>query len=63
EYVRVRVEAGPDGTLHARKHPIEGTGILTSLTMTDGLVELTEDADDVKPGDPVRFLPYAGGLL
>jgi len=63
EYVRVRVQPGPDGALHARKHPVDGAGILTSLTMTDGLVELGEDVVGVMPGEVVAYLPYGGGLL
>jgi molybdopterin molybdotransferase len=58
EYVRVSVTAG-EGGLEARKHPREGAGILTSLTESDGLVELPEAVTTVKPGDEVGFLPYA----
>jgi molybdopterin molybdotransferase len=58
EYVRVRLEAGPDGSLTARKHPREGAGVITSLTETDGLVELPEDVARVEPGAILRFLPY-----
>ncbi len=54
EYVRVRLGAG----LVAGKHPVEGAGILTSLTEADGLVELDDDATGVAPGDPVGFLPF-----
>ena len=60
EYVRVRVTPGADGALHASKHPVDGAGILTSLTQTDGLVELGEDATGVVPGDVVGFVPYSG---
>lgn len=62
EYVRVRVASGADGMLHARKHPVDGAGILTSLTATDGLVELGEDVTGVASGMTVQFLPY-GGLM
>jgi molybdopterin molybdotransferase len=58
EYVRVRLEPGPDGRLVARKHPREGAGVITSLTETDGLVELPEAVTRVEPGAPLRFLPY-----
>ena len=34
-------------------------GVITSLTETDGLVELTEDATTVEPGSTVGFLSYA----
>jgi molybdopterin molybdotransferase len=58
EYVRVRIEEGDDGALVARKHPREGAGVITSLTETDGLVELPEPVTRVEPGEVLRFLPY-----
>jgi molybdopterin molybdotransferase len=58
EYVRVRLSNGTGG-LEAHKHPREGAGILTSLTETDGLVELAEGVTRIEPGDKVGFLPYA----
>jgi molybdopterin molybdotransferase len=58
EYVRVRLSNGSAG-VEAHKHPREGAGILTSLTETDGLVELPETVTRVEPGDQVGFLPYA----
>ena len=33
--------------------------MITSLTETDGLVELAEDVTRIEPGEVVRFLPYA----
>jgi molybdopterin molybdotransferase len=58
EYVRVRLT--PDGV--ARKHPVEGAGILTSLTETDGLVELADDATAIGIGDPLGFMSFAALL-
>lgn len=58
EYVRVALHRGADGALEARKHPREGASVLTSLTETDGLVELPEAVERVAPGDPVGFLAY-----
>lgn len=59
EYVRVRLERGPDGALVAHKHPREGAGVITSMTETDGLAELPEGITRVSPGDALAFLPYA----
>jgi molybdopterin molybdotransferase len=59
EYVRVRLARDGDGGLVAHKHPREGAGVITSLTETDGFVELADDVTRVAPGDPVGFLPYA----
>jgi molybdopterin molybdotransferase len=58
EYVRVRIETGPNGEPVAHKHGVEGAGILTSLTETSGLAELEEAVTSVAPGDSVRYLPY-----
>ena len=57
EYVRVRLERGSERAV-AQKHPREGAGVITSLTQTDGLVELAEDVTRIAPGDVVGFLPY-----
>jgi molybdopterin molybdotransferase len=59
EYVRVALRPGSDGTIEAVKHPQEGAGVITSLTETDGLAELTEDITTVEPGSTVGFLSYA----
>ncbi|MGL4444790.1 MAG: molybdopterin molybdotransferase MoeA, partial [Alsobacter sp.] len=59
EYVRVALARDGQGRVVARKHPREGAGIITSLTETDGLVELPEAITSVAPGDVVGFLSYA----
>jgi molybdopterin molybdotransferase len=61
EYVRVSLEPAADGVMVARKHPQDGAGVLTSLTRTDGLVELAEDLTVIAEGTLVPFLAY--GLL
>ena len=59
EYVRVALHPGADGGFEAVKHPQEGAGVITSLTETDGLAELTEDTTMVEAGSTVGFLSYA----
>ena len=59
EYVRVKLVSGPDGAVEAVKHAQDGAGVITSLTETDGLVELPEDTTRVEPGAAVGFLSYA----
>jgi molybdopterin molybdotransferase len=48
-----------DGGIDAVKYAQDGAGVLTSLTETDGLIELPEDATTVEPGATVGFLSYA----
>jgi len=59
EYVRVTLRAAADGVVEAIKYEQDGAGVLTSLTETDGLAELTEDVTNVEPGSTVGFLSYA----
>ena len=58
EYVRVSIVRAPDGVLEARKFPKEGAGLLTSLTESDGLVELGVNVKNTTPGDMVAFYPH-----
>jgi molybdopterin molybdotransferase len=54
EYVRVRLESGV-----AQRHEVEGAGIVTSLTRTDGLAEIADDVTRIEPGHTIAFLPYS----
>jgi molybdopterin molybdotransferase len=57
EYVRVSLERRGAQTV-ATKYPVDGAGVITSLTRTDGLIELGEDRLSVEPGEPVPFIDY-----
>jgi molybdopterin molybdotransferase len=59
EYVRVTLRRAADGVVEAIKFPQDGAGVITSLTETDGLVELGEDETAIAPGTMVGFLSYA----
>jgi molybdopterin molybdotransferase len=62
EYVRVALRKAADGIIEAEKYAQDGAGVLTSLTETDGLIELAEDVTKVEPGETVGFLSYASLL-
>ena len=59
EYVRVALRKDADGTIEAVRHPQEGAGVITSLTETDGLVELAEESTVIAKGATAGFLSYA----
>jgi molybdopterin molybdotransferase len=59
EYVRVSLTRLSDGTYEAHKHPQDGAGVISSLTATDGLAELTDDVTEIAKGDAIGFLPYS----
>lgn len=58
EFVRVNVSRAADGVLEARRFPKEGAALLTSLTTSDGLAELADDAAGVAVGDMISFYPH-----
>ncbi|MCW0232540.1 MAG: molybdopterin molybdotransferase MoeA [Ferrovibrio sp.] len=58
EWVRVSLQDDGKGGWRAEKYPVDGAGVITSLTRTDGLLELPEDLLRLEPGQPARFYPY-----
>lgn len=58
EWVRARLQTDGGGELFAVKFPRQGSGILTSMVESDGLVELPEALTRLEPGTMVDFLPF-----
>ncbi len=58
EWLRATLITGEDGGKWVRRFPREGSGILTSLTESDGFIELPEDLTSFSRGDLVDFLPF-----
>lgn len=54
ELLRARVRDG-----QVEVFPSEGSGRVTGLAWSEGLVELAPGAQQISPGTPVRFIPYA----
>jgi molybdopterin molybdotransferase len=54
EYLRARVRDG-----RVEVFASEGSGRISGLSWAEGLVELGDGEAHIRPGDPVRFLPYA----
>ncbi len=55
EYLRARVRDG-----RVEVFASEGSGRISGLAWADGLVELPDGALHVRPGDPVRYIPWGG---
>jgi molybdopterin molybdotransferase len=53
EYLRARMR---DGTVEV--FGSEGSGRISGLSWADGLVELPDDAQQIKEGDLVRYIPF-----
>jgi molybdopterin molybdotransferase len=58
EFVRAKLETGPDGAPQARLYRVQDSVVLSSLVDSDGLVDLREDTKRIEPGTMVDFIPY-----
>jgi len=58
EWLRAKLSLGPGGETLARKFERQGSGLITSLTGSDGLVELGEEVTELARGTMVDFLPF-----
>jgi molybdopterin molybdotransferase len=54
EFLRARLRDGKVEVFAS-----EGSGRISGLSWAEGLVELADGACDIRPGDPVRYIPYA----
>lgn len=55
EFLRARIRDGKAEIFHS-----EGSGLIGGLSWSEGLLDLPEEAMTIRPGDPVRYLPYSG---
>ena len=55
EYLRARL----NGEGRVEIFASEGSGRISGLVWAEGLVELGDEARAVRPGDPVRYIPFA----
>ncbi|MDV7338373.1 molybdopterin molybdotransferase MoeA [Terasakiella sp. A23] len=58
EWQRASLRQTPYGPVVDLFHTT-GSGILTSMVKTDGLVEIPDNAHEIEPGDLVDFIPYS----
>ena len=58
EWVRARLETGANGVLTAVKYSDGGSGILTSMVASSGLVQFDENQEIIAAGDSIDFLPF-----
>ncbi len=55
EYLRARINTAGA----AEVFPSEGSGRISGLAWADGLVEISDAAQTIRPGDAVRYIPFA----
>ena len=43
--------------LVVKKYPKQGSGIISSISFSDGIIEIPENISTLKPGDIFNFYP------
>jgi molybdopterin molybdotransferase len=60
EWLRASLKQDDNGEVIALKYDADGSGIISSMVNSDGLIELPEECEAIKMGDLVNFLPFNG---
>jgi molybdopterin molybdotransferase len=47
-----------DGRLVLKKFARDGSALISGLRQAEGLIEVAEEVTEVKPGDPLSFIPF-----
>ncbi len=59
EWLRASLERDHDGQWVARRFRSQGSGVLSSMVDSDGLLVVPEETTALAPGDMVDFLPFS----
>ncbi|MEM8749209.1 MAG: gephyrin-like molybdotransferase Glp [Pseudomonadota bacterium] len=58
EFLRGSVGADHDGKLVATRFERDGSGLISSLRLSDGLIEIPEHVTEIAEGEIVSFIPF-----
>jgi len=58
EWLRAHLKINEDGVQRVHLFPAKGSGVLTSMVDSHGLVEISEGLTQIEDGDLVDFLPF-----
>ncbi|MDP7600698.1 MAG: molybdopterin molybdenumtransferase MoeA, partial [Rhodospirillales bacterium] len=59
EWLRARLEQDGANKLVAIKYEADGSGIISSMVESDGLIELSEECEGITEGELIDFLPFS----
>jgi molybdopterin molybdotransferase len=58
EFLRGVLHAGDGDQLSVKPYPRDGSGLISSLRASDGLIEIPEEVGAISEGQGVSFIPY-----
>ncbi len=60
EFLRGKLVNDDNGELSIHKYQSDGSGLISSLRESDGLIEIPEHVTELKLGEDVSFMPFSG---
>ena len=60
EFMRGKLQTDAQGNLQVEKYGRDGSGLISSLRESDGLIEIPEDVTSLEEGEQISFLPFSG---
>jgi molybdopterin molybdotransferase len=60
EFLRCNLQETSGGRLLATRFQRDGSGVLSSISASEGLLEIAEDIETIAPGMILPFIPFAG---
>ena len=59
EFLRGILDSSDEGTTRVQKFDRDGSGLISSLRQSDGLIEIAENVTRISRGELVNFIPYS----
>ena len=58
EWLRVNIDRSNDKEIYLNKYPKQGSGIISSIAYSDGIIEIPENVKKIKKGDKFNFYSF-----
>tara|TARA_Y100000590_G_scaffold444451_1_gene575209 strand:+ start:1050 stop:2270 length:1221 start_codon:yes stop_codon:yes gene_type:complete len=58
EWLRVIIESKKNKSIHLDKYSKQGSGMISSLAYSDGIIEIPEEVNQINVGDVLDFYPF-----
>ena len=55
EWIRVNIDNNFKNEIHVNKYPKQGSGMISSIAFSDGIIEIPEEINQINKGDKYKF--------
>ena len=58
EWLRVTIDKKKKEAIWLKKFPKQGSGMISSISFSDGIIEIPESVNKIKIGDKFKYYPF-----